>query len=186
MYPNYVSSEAVMASENVYFTEADAEREAFDLCMHQFCRNALATMDWGGIILNRHLSRDNQSRHTRKTTDIFELASRITTQSYIQCAALCPNNLSEVPQFELDFLRSMPTIWDETRFIDGFPGKYVVLARRQLSLPMLTNQTLDYYVDDQNGQPVKTTLKTDRKGRAEVLIQLIRMLWKMMLKGIMN
>ena len=82
--------------------------------------------------------------------------------------------------------RSMPTTWDETRFIDGFPGKYVVLARRQLSLPMLTNQTLDYYVDDQNGQPVKTTLKTDRKGRAEVLIQLIRMLWKMMLKGIMN
>ncbi|MBR5861754.1 MAG: glycoside hydrolase family 97 catalytic domain-containing protein [Bacteroidales bacterium] len=46
MYPNYVSSEAVMASENVYFTEADAEREAFDLCMHPFCRNALATMDW--------------------------------------------------------------------------------------------------------------------------------------------
>ena len=190
MYPNYVSSEAVMASENVYFTEADAEREAFDLCMHPFCRNALATMDWGGIILNRHLSRDNQSRHTRKTTDIFELASGITTQSYIQCAALCPNNLSEVPQFELDFLRSMPTTWDETRFIDGFPGKYVVLARRHgdkwyiaglnalkeplsltLSLPMLTNQTLDYYVDDQNGQPVKTTLKTDRKGRAEVLIQ---------------
>ena len=40
-----------------------------------------------------------------------------------------------------------------------------------LSLPMLTNQTLDYYVDDQNGQPVKTTLKTDRKGRAVVLIQ---------------
>jgi hypothetical protein len=36
---------------------------------------------------------------------------------------------------------------------------------------MLTNQTLDYYVDDQNGQPVKTTLKTDRKGRAVVLIQ---------------
>jgi hypothetical protein len=73
--------------------------------MHPFCRNALATMDWGGIILNRHLNRDNQSRHTRKTTDIFELASGITTQSYIQCAALCPNNLFEVPQFELDFLR---------------------------------------------------------------------------------
>lgn len=84
----------------------------------------------------------------------------------------------------------MPTTWDETRFIDGFPGKYVVLGRRHgdkwyiaglnalkeplsltLSLPMLTNQTLDYYVDDHNGQPVKTTLKTDRKGRAKVLIQ---------------
>ena len=190
MYPNYVSSEAVMASENVYFTEADAEREAFDLCMHPFCRNAVATMDWGGIILNRHMSRDNKSRHTRKTTDIFELASGITTQSYIQCAALCPNNLSEVPEFEIDFIRTMPTTWDETLYIDGFPGKYVVLARRDgnqwyvaglnalkeplsltLSLPMFAGQSPDYYVDDKDGNPVKTNLKVDKKGRAKVVIQ---------------
>jgi hypothetical protein len=190
MYPNYVSSEAVMASENVYFTEPDAEREAFDLCMHPFCRNAVATMDWGGVILNRHLSRDNKSRHTRKTTDIFELASGITNQSYIQCAALCPNNLTEVPQFELDFLRSLPSTWDETRFIDGFPGKYVVLARRHgdqwyvgglnalkeplkltLNLPMMAGKTLDYLVDDKQGQPTKTTLKVDKQGRAKVTIQ---------------
>lgn len=190
MYPNYVSSEAVMASENVYFTEADAEREAFDLCMHPFCRNAVATMDWGGIILNRHMSRDNKSRHTRKTTDIFELASGITTQSYIQCAALCPNNLSEVPLFEIDFIESMPTTWDETRYIDGFPGKYVVLARRhgdkwyvaglnalkeplklKLSLPMLCGETLEYYVDDKDGNPVKTTRKVNAKGNVDVVIQ---------------
>ena len=190
MYPNYVSSEAVMASENVYFTESDAEREAFDLCMHPFCRNSVATMDWGGVILNKHLSRDNKSRHTRKTTDIFELASGITNQSYIQCAALCPNNLTEVPQFELDFLRSLPSTWDETRFIDGFPGKYVVLARRHgdqwyvgglnaqkeplsltIDLPMFANTTLTYYVDDKNGNPTKTTLKTDKQGRAKITIQ---------------
>lgn len=190
MYPNYVSSEAVMASENVYFTEPDAEREAFDLCMHPFCRNAVATMDWGGVILNRHLSRDNKSRHTRKTTDIFELASGITNQSYIQCAALCPNNLTEVPQFELDFLRSLPSTWDETRFIDGFPGKYVVLARRHgdqwyvgglnalkepltltLDLPMMAGKTLDYLVDDKQGQPTKTTLKVDKQGRTKITIQ---------------
>lgn len=190
MYPNYVSSEAVMASENVYFTEADAEREAFDLCMHPFCRNAVATMDWGGIILNQYLSRDNQSRHMRKTTDIFELASGITTQSYIQCAALCPNNLSEVPSFELDFLKKMPTTWDETRFIDGFPGKYVVLARRHgnqwyiaginaqkeplrltLDLSMLTDKQPDFYVDDKHGKPIMTTLKIDKQGHAKVTIQ---------------
>ena len=190
MYPNYVSSEAVMASENVYFTEADAEREAFDLCMHPFCRNAVATMDWGGVILNRHLSRDNKSRHTRKTTDIFELASGITNQSYIQCAALCPNNLTEVPQFELDFLRGLPSTWNETRFIDGYPGKYVVLARRHsdqwfvgglnalkeplkltLALPMLAGKKLNCLVDDKQGRPTKTTLKVDKQGRAKVTIQ---------------
>jgi hypothetical protein len=41
-----------------------------------------------------------------------------------------PNNLTELPQAELDFLKELPTTWDETRFIDGYPGKYVVLARR--------------------------------------------------------
>lgn len=190
MYPNYVSSEAVMASENVYFSEDDAIRQAFDLCMHPFCRNAVATMDWGGVILNKHLSRDNQSRHTRKTTDIFELASAITNQSYIQCAALCPNNLTEVPQFELDFLRSLPSTWDETRFIDGFPGKYVVLARCHgdqwyiaglcalaepltltLDLPMFSGKTVTYYVDDKKGQPIKTTLKVDKQGKTRVTIR---------------
>lgn len=45
MYPNFVASEAVMASENVYFTPEDAAREAFDLTIHPFCRNAVASMD---------------------------------------------------------------------------------------------------------------------------------------------
>ena len=192
MYPNYVSSEAVLASENVFFGEGAADRQPFDLCMHPFCRNASATMDWGGIIMNRYLSKDNKSRHQRKTTDIFEMASGITMQAAIQCVAMQPNNLQELPQFEMDWLRAMPTTWDETRFIDGYPGKYVVLARRHgqdwyvaglnaqqqplqltLDLPMFgKKQELKYYVDDsKTGQPVLTTLKTDKNGRAKVTMQ---------------
>ena len=131
MYPNYVASEAVLASENVYFSEGAALREPFDLCMHPFCRNAVGTMDWGGVIMNKHMSRDNKSRHTRKTTDAFEIASAFTNQTAIQCIAMQPNNLGELPEAELQFLRAIPTTWDETRFVDGYPGRYVVLARRQ-------------------------------------------------------
>ena len=130
MYPNYVASEAVLASENVYFDEGAARRQAFDLTMHPFCRNAVGTMDWGGVIMNKYLSKDNKSRHTRKTTDAFEIASAFTNQTAIQCVAMQPNNLQELPQQELDFLKRIPTTWDETRFIDGYPGKFVVLARR--------------------------------------------------------
>ena len=194
MYPNYVSSEAVLASENVFFDEKAAIRQPFDLCMHPFCRNASATMDWGGIIMNKYLSKDNKSRHTRKTTDIFEMASGITMQASVQCVAMQPNNLdnNELPQFELDWLKAMPTTWDETRFIDGFPGKYVVLARRHgndwyvaglnaMDKPVKLNINLDvfpagtglkYYVDDaKTGKPVLTTLKVDRKQKAKVEIQ---------------
>jgi hypothetical protein len=192
MYPNYVASEAVLASENVFFNEGAAIREPFDLTMHPFCRNATATMDWGGIIMNKYLAPDNKSRHPRHTTDIFEMASGITMQTAIQCVAMQPNNLQELPQFEMDWLRQMPTTWDETRFLCGYPGQYVVLARRHgddwyvaglnaQKEPLKLTLTLDmfpakaqlkYYVDDpKTGQPVLTTLKLDKKQQARVEIQ---------------
>jgi hypothetical protein len=131
MYPNYVASEAVLASENVFFSEHAAIQEPFEMTLHPFCRNAVGTMDWGGVIMNRYLSKDNKSRHTRKTTDAFEIATAFTNQTAVQCVAMQPNNLQELPQDELDFLKAIPATWDETRFIDGYPGRYVVLARRQ-------------------------------------------------------
>lgn len=76
------------------------------------------------------MSRDNKSRHTRYTSDIFELASGITNQTSIQCVAIYPNTIDEIPDFEIDFLKELPTVWDETQFIDGYPGKFVILARR--------------------------------------------------------
>ena len=183
MYPNYVASEAVLASENVFFTESHARTEAFELCMHPFCRNAVGTMDWGGTIMNRFLSRDNKSRHRRYTTDIFEMAAAITTQTAIQCIAMQPNNLQELPQFELDFLKSVPTTWDETRFLDGYPGRYVVLARRHgqdwyvaglnaepqaktLTIQMAewAGQTVSCYVDDAQKGPQLKQLKVDKRG----------------------
>ena len=192
MYPNYIASEAVLASENVFFSEGHAKSEAFELCMHPFIRNAMGPMDWGGTIMNKYLSRDNKSRHRRYTTDIFEMAAAITTQTPIQCIAMQPNNLEELPQFELDWLKQVPTTWDETSFIDGYPGKYVVLARRHgddwyvvglnalteplkltLDLPMFdAGSQLKYYVDDRKtGEPTLTTLKLDKKQKAKVEIQ---------------
>ena len=189
MYPNYVASEAVLASENVFFGEGAAIRQPFDLTLHPFCRNTTASMDWGGIIMNKHLAKDNKSRHSRKTTDIFELASGIIMQTTVQCVAMQPNNLDELPQFEMDFLRQLPTTWDETRFVDGYPGQYVVLARRHgdtwyvaglnarkepltltLDLSFMTN-SLKLYIDNRNGEPTLTSVKPDKKGRAKVTLQ---------------
>ena len=103
-----------------------------------------------------------------------------------------PNNLEELPQFEMDFLKTLPTTWEETRYVDGYPGKYVVLARRHgndwyvaglsaekqplaltLDLPMFApGQTLQYYVDDKKtGEPSLSTLKVDKKGKAKVILQ---------------
>lgn len=190
MYPNYVASEAVLASENVFFSEGHAKSEAFELCLHPFIRNAVGTMDWGGTIMNKYLSRDNKSRHRRYTTDIFEMASAITNQTPIQCIAIQPNNLNELPQFELDFLKQVPTTWSRTRFLDGYPGKYVVLARKHddtwyvaglnaepqpktltITMNELAGKMVDYYVDDPKKGPQLQQLKFDKKGQAKVTIQ---------------
>ena len=190
MYPNYIASEAVLASENVYFSEGHAKSEAFELCLHPFIRNAMEPMDWGGTIMNKYLSRDNKSRHRRYTTDIFEMAVAITTQTRVQCIAMQPNNLEELPQFELDFLKQVPTAWNETRFLDGYPGKYVVLARRHeadwyvaglnaepqpktltVEMKEWAGQTVSYYVDDAKKGPQLRQLKFDKEGKAKVVIQ---------------
>ena len=64
----------------------------------------------------------------RRTTDIFQLATAVLFQNPIQNFALAPNNLTDAPQICLDFMKQVPTTWDETRFIDGYPGGYIVLA----------------------------------------------------------
>ena len=130
MYPNYVASEAMLASENVYFTEHHARQEGFELCTYPFTRNAVASADWGGVLMNTHMSRDNKSRHQRFTSNVFEMASALVIQSSINAVVLCPNNLNELQPFELEFLREIPTTWDETRFLDGYPTRYIVMARR--------------------------------------------------------
>ena len=130
MYPNYVSSEAALASENVYFTDYHAKKEAFEMTMHPFSRNAVASFDWGGVMMNKFFSKDNKSRHQRYTSDVFEMATAITNQSSVNCICLYPNNLQDVPQWELDWLKNVPTAWEDTKFIAGYPTKYAVVARK--------------------------------------------------------
>lgn len=130
MYPNHVGSEAVFASENLIFEQIHCDLEAFHATLHPFIRNAVALMEYGGSVFNRHMNRDNKSGNTRLTGDGFQLATSILFQNPVQNFALTPNNLTEAPADAIAFMKAVPTTWDDTRLIDGYPGKYVVLARR--------------------------------------------------------
>ena len=130
MYPNYVGSEAVLASENMVFNQYFCDKEAFNACLHPFIRNTVGSMEFGGCFLNKRLNRNNDGGTTRRTTDIFQLATTVLFQNPVQNFALAPNNLEDVSPVCMDYMKAVPTTWNETRFIDGYPGKYVVLARR--------------------------------------------------------
>lgn len=130
MYPNYAASEAVLASENLHFGQGACDAEAFNACLHPFIRNTVGSIDFGGSALNKRYSADNQHGTTRRTSDVFALATAVLFQSAVQHFALAPNNLTDAPAWAIDFMKNVPTTWDEVKFIDGYPGKYVVLARR--------------------------------------------------------
>jgi len=130
MYPNFVAAEAVLASENLHFGQGACDAEAFNACLHPFIRNAVGSMDFGGSTLNKRYSADNQHGTVRRTSDVFAMATAVLFQSSVQHFALAPNNLEDAPAWAVQFMKDVPTMWDETRFIDGYPGKYVILARR--------------------------------------------------------
>ena len=131
MYPNFASSEAVLASENLHFSQGSCDHEAFNATLHPFIRNTVGSMDFGGSALNKYYNADNAPRGSRRvTSDVYALATAVLFQSPVQHFALAPNNLTDAPSWAIDFMKEIPTTWDEVRFIDGYPGKYVILARR--------------------------------------------------------
>ena len=163
MYPNYVASEAALASENVYFTDYHAKKEAFEMTMHPFSRNAVGSFDWGGVMMNKYFSRDNKSRHQRFTSDVFEMATAITNQSSVNCVCLYPNNLEDVPQWELDWLKAVPTAWEDVKFIAGYPTQYAVVARKASSENRSTAQESNgkWFVGGLNATDKPLTLTLD-------------------------
>ena len=190
MYSNYVGSEAVLASENLVFSQHFCDNEAFNATLHPFIRNAVGCMEFGGVFLNKRLNRSNDGGTIRRTTDIFQLATAVLFQNPIQNFALAPNNLTDAPQICLDFMKQVPTTWDETRFIDGYPGRYIVLARRhgntwyiaavnataeplklKLDLPVLAGQEVSLYSDDKKMQPQLKLQKIKTDGSLQLTVQ---------------
>ena len=191
MYPNYVGSEAVLASENLIFNQHFNDNEAFNACLHPFIRNAVGSMEFGGTFLNKRYNRTNDGGTTRRTSDVFQLATAVLFQNPIQNFALAPNNLTDAPEVALDFMKQIPTTWDETVFINGYPGKYAVLARRHgnrwyiaginaqkeplklsLNLPMLNNgDVVVTYTDGKQGEPQRKELSVKTATSVPVTIQ---------------
>ena len=134
MYPNYVGSEAVLASENLKFNQYWDDNEAYNASLHPFIRNTVGCMEFGGTILNKRLNRTNDGGTIRRTGDAFQLATAVLFQNPVQMFGITPNNLEDAPAEAMDFMRAIPTTWDDTRYIDGYPGKYVILARRHGSV----------------------------------------------------
>lgn len=152
MYPNYAASEAVLASENLHFGQGSCDAEAHNATLHTFIRNTVGSMDFGGSALNKFYDANNKRGTHRVTSDVYALATAVLFQSAVQHFALAPNNLTDAPAWAIDFMKNVPTTWDEVKFIDGYPGKYAIIARRTGSKWFIVGVNAD-------DQPLKKTLQ---------------------------
>lgn len=123
-YPNLVSTEAVYGAEwynNVPTFTTKAARHNATL---PFTRNVVGSMDYTPCAFT-------DSQHPHITTHAHELALTALFESGVQHLADRPESFLSQPNSVRAYLAMLPTAWDETRFIDGYPGEYVVMARRK-------------------------------------------------------
>ncbi len=125
-WPNMITTEAVMGMEYCTFDQRNTDLQPQHCCVLPFTRNVVAPMDFTPVVMSRSI------RSVRRVTSpAFELALPVIFESGIQHFGLAPFEAAGLPEFAVDYLKAVPTAWDETRFVAGYPGRDVILARRK-------------------------------------------------------
>jgi alpha-glucosidase len=123
-YPQLMTTEAVKGFEFATFTQEDQDKVVRHAAMLPFARNLFDPMDFTPVVFA------DVPGIKRATRNGFELAQSVLFLSGIQHYAETPEGMATVPAYVKDFMRELPRHWDEVRFLDGEPGRFVVLARR--------------------------------------------------------
>jgi len=113
-----------------------------------FTRNVIGPMDYTPCAFS-------DSQHPHITTHAHELALTVLYESGLQHLADRPESFLAQPQEVKNFLSQLPAVWDETRYISGYPGKSAVLARRSGTT---------WYVAGINGTDEEQSLSVDLSG----------------------
>ncbi len=123
-WPNLVSMEGIRGFEFATFDQATADLVASKATTLAFTRNAFDPMDFTPVCFTEY---DN---FERRTGNGAELALAVLFLSGVQHYAETPHGMATVPDYVRAMMSAIPVSWDETRFIDGYSGRYIVLARR--------------------------------------------------------
>ena len=123
-WPNLMSTEGVYGAEWYNNTGTFTNKAASHNATLPFTRNVIGPMDYTPCAFS-------DSQHPHITTHAHELALTVLFESALQHLADRPESLLAQPKAVQDFFGQLPTVWDETRFVSGYPGESVVLARRR-------------------------------------------------------
>ncbi|MFM2327096.1 MAG: hypothetical protein RIR31_1298, partial [Bacteroidota bacterium] len=146
-YPNLMTTEAVYGYEMITFNQKDADVAAPHMVMSAFARNAFDPMDFTPVSLYKI------PRINRKTSVAFEMATAVIFLSGIQHFVEGPEGMAKMPDAVKNYMQNIPAVWDEVKFIDGYPGKFYAVARRAGK---------KWYVAGINGDSVTQSISIDK------------------------
>ena len=144
-YPNLMSVEAVYGAEWYNNNATLTPKAAAHNATLPFTRNVVGPMDYTPCTFS-------DSQHPHITTHAHELALSVLFESPLLHWADKPESYLAQPRDVRDFMSALPTTWDETRLLGGYPGEWVVMARRSGST---------WYVTGINGKDTAQTLSFD-------------------------
>ena len=145
-YPHLMTMEAIKGFEFITFEQANADAEPVHATTIPFTRNVFDPMDFTPVCL------DKIGQTQLRTTGAFELALAVIFTSGVQHYPDIPEGMAKMPAYVQAFMRQVPSVWDDTKFIDGYPGKLAVIAREGNG---------HWYVGGINGEAIDKTLTLD-------------------------
>ena len=145
-YPNLMTMESIKGMEFITFEQAGADQEPTHAATIPFTRNVFDPMDFTPMALYKI------PNIKRRTPSAFELATSVIYLSGVQHMAETPEGMSHMPDYVKGFLRKLPVNWDDVKFVDGYPGKLAVIARKSGST---------WYVAGINGENQSKDLNLD-------------------------
>lgn len=144
-FPNLVSMESVKGAEG-YGNQQFCDRAPVHNTILPFTRNVVGPMDYTPVTFT------NKKQAIRQTTFGHELALSIVFESGVFHFADKMESYQALPDAPRKFLKDVPVAWDETQYMAGVPGQYVVLARRKGT---------QWYIGGINGQGIEQEAEFD-------------------------
>ena len=144
-YPNFMSAEAVYGAEWYNNNEVLTDNAPWHNCTLPFTRNVIGPMDYTPCTFT-------DSQHPHITSDAHELALLVVFESALQHLADRPEGYQQQAAEVQALISSLPSCWDDTKLLSGYPSEYVVMARQKDNC---------WYIAGLNGGGTNRSLEVD-------------------------
>jgi len=126
-YPNLLTMEGIKGAEG-FGQQPACDKAAEHNATVPFTRNVVGSMDYTPVTFSNKIRQGVEAFN--KTTYAHQLALSVVFESGFQCFADNYKSYESLPVAPKNFLKNVPVVWDETKLVAGYPGDFVVMARR--------------------------------------------------------